>query len=159
MRGRSPRSGRSTYRCDVRSEPGFAAQRTLTGEGSSEDIATTALLAAGPLAGIASESIGLSAVLRGGILRSAARGVGNFTVPGTVSRREAYSLGARWVGRNPRLIVDRQTGALIGCRNSDGSRIVRIPSVKRNGRLMINLETVNPSTGQRVANAHIEVAP
>jgi len=87
---------------------------------------------------------------------------GNFNI-GSFSRKQMNEIGMQWVGANPQEIIKQ--GKLFGFRNSAGTRIFRLPRLKRNGvaagRTQGNLvEVERDSKGnfvRELRNAHMDL--
>lgn len=87
-----------------------------------------------------------------GMLRSAAKGKGNFGI-GAAARREVDSLGLTWVGKGYKTASDGKT--LV---SADGLRQYRPPSFKPNlNKWQANLEWRNPGDRQWQGNAHVDI--
>ena len=93
----------------------------------------------------------LSAV-RAGILREAARGVGQFTIAGSVSVAEANLLGRSFVGPGARSI---QGGK--GLLSADGLRVFRFPTSKRYGGTVANFESRATTAQGFTNNGHLRI--
>ncbi len=89
-----------------------------------------------------------------GMLRSAARGKGNFGI-GRATAQEADDLGRAWVGEG---FTTASNGTILISR--DGLRQYRPPSYKpAQGRRQANLEARQRPGGEWQHNAHIDIVP
>jgi hypothetical protein len=87
---------------------------------------------------------------------------GNFNI-GSFSRAKMNEIGMQWVGSNPKEIIKQ--GKLFGFKDSSGTKIFRLPRLKRNGvaagRTQGNLvEILRDNRGnfvREMRNAHMDI--
>jgi hypothetical protein len=107
----------------------------------------------GARAGVAAKE-GLSWAEQSGILRTAARGKGNFGL-GSASADDANALGRAWVGDGYRVASDGKT--LV---SESGLRVYRPPSFKpKLGKNQANFEyrVEGQRTGRTLGNGHLDI--
>jgi RHS repeat-associated protein len=87
-----------------------------------------------------------------GMLRSAAKGKGNFGI-GSATREQAQAMGKAWVGPGFKTASDGKT-----LLSADGLRQFRPPSFKPSqGKVQANFEARPPGVSQWQSNAHLDI--